>query len=115
MYKGLSLFISTPAAAELSRQASFAGTPGIMYLDLLADSYGEGWFHIRIRPGQNDGIPVARTDGITLYAPSEQIHLLHGLRLNYFGDLSGGGFVITTPSDTESCSCGSGFRMVPKE
>ncbi len=112
MHQGLSLFVSPAAAAELGRQASYAGSPGLMHLDLVEDNCGEGWLHIRIRPGQNSGIPVARTDGITLYAPAEKIDLLQGLKLNYFGDLSGGGFVISAPLGSESCTCGSGFRML---
>ena len=99
------------AAAELSRQASFAGTPGLMHLDLLEDSCGEGWMHIRICPGQKKGVPIARTDGVTLFAPEQQLALLQGLRLNYYGDISGGGFVITNPLGSEGCACGAGFRF----
>ena len=40
-----------------------------------------------------------------------QLPLLQGLRLNYFGDLTGGGFLISTPEQAESCACGSGFRF----
>ncbi len=112
MQKGHSLKITPIAAAELGRQASFAGSPGVMHLDLVGDSCGEGWLYIRLRPGELGGVPVARTDGVTLYAPSEQVDLLSGLTLNYYGDLSGGGFLISTPEGTESSSCGSGFRSL---
>ena len=110
MSKGLSLTITPNAASELGRQASFAGTSGKMHIDLLQDPCGEGWRHIRLQPGSLNGVPIARTDGLTLYAPSNQIHLFKGLILNYYGDLSGGGFLISSPEGFESCACGSGFR-----
>ena len=105
------LTISKTATAELIRQSAFGGTPGEMHIDLLPDSFGEGWLYIRLRPGKLTGIPVARTDGVTLFAPSEQISLLKGLKLDYYGDLSGGGFLISTPEGAEASICGSGFKM----
>ncbi len=113
MYKGQSLKITSAAAAELGRQASFAGTAGMMHIDLLEDSCGDGWLHIRLIPGSNNGVPLARTDGVTLYAPAEQLTLLQGLRLNYYGDISGGGFLISPPEGAEICACGAGFRSLP--
>lgn len=115
MQKGLGLIITSTAAAELGRQAAFAGTPGVMYLDLLEDTCKEGWLHIRLQPGQHNGVPVARADGVTLYAPLDQLGLLKGLRLNYYGDLSGGGFLITSPEHAECCACGAGFRLLAEE
>ena len=114
MHKGPGLTISATAVAELNRQAAFSGTPGVMHIDLLDDKCGEGWKFIRIRPGQNDGVPIARADGITLYACRDQILLFQGLNLNYFGDLSGGGFLISTPKGAEPSPCGSGFRKLSK-
>ena len=114
MHKGLGLTISATAVAELNRQAAFSGTPGVMHIDLLDDKCGEGWKFIRIRPGQNDGVPIARADGITLYARRDQILFFQGLMLNYFGDLSGGGFLISTPQGAEASPCGSGFRKLLK-
>ena len=113
MQKGLSLTITSTAAAELGRHASFAGTPGVMHLDLLEDTCAEGWLHIRLQPGEQNGVPVARADGVTLYAPEKQIALLQGARLNYYGDLSGGGFLISAPEGAEGCSCGAGFKLQP--
>ena len=81
-----------------------------MHIDLLPDPCGQGWLHVRLQPGSSNGFPIARTDGITLYASKSQMNILKGLILNYFGDLSGGGFLISSPEGTESCSCGSGFR-----
>jgi len=112
MQKGMSLSITSTAAAELGRQAAFAGSPGEMHLDLLEDTCEEGWFHIRLQSGQNNGIPIARADGVTLYAPEKQLSLLNGARLNYYGDLSGGGFLISAPEGAECCACGSGFRLL---
>tara|TARA_B100000965_G_scaffold217303_1_gene181895 strand:+ start:58 stop:408 length:351 start_codon:yes stop_codon:yes gene_type:complete len=112
MNNGPGLIISASAVAELNRQAAFNGTPGVMHIDLLDDKCGEGWKFIRIRPGANDGVPIARADGITLYASRDQIQLFKGLKLSYFGDLSGGGFLISAPRGAESSPCGSGFRKL---
>ncbi len=114
MRNGSGLKISATAAAELNRQASFTGTPGVMHIDLMDDKCGEGWKFIRIRPGKNDGVALARADGITLYTQENQIQLFQGLKLNYFGDLSGGGFLISTPKGAEASPCGSGFRKLTK-
>ena len=105
------LKISKSAICELIRQAAFGGTPGEMHIDLLPDGFGEGWLYIRLRPGKLAGLPVARTDGVTLFAPSEQISLLTGLKLDYYGDLSGGGFLISPPEGAKRSPCGSGFKM----
>ena len=112
MHTGLSLVLTVKAAAELVRQAALAGTKGEMHIDLLEDSCGEGWLHIRLQPGDQNGIAIARADGITLYAPSDQLSLLQGLQLNYYGDLSGGGFLISPPEGAQLCSCGAGFRKL---
>ena len=111
MSTGCRLTITPIAAAELGRQAAFAGSAGMMHLDLVADSCGEGWLHIRLQPGQQNGVAIARADGITLYAPVGQLELLKGVRLNYYGDLSGGGFLIRPPENSECCACGAGFRL----
>ena len=63
----------------------------------------------RIREGVNNVVPIARTDGITLHAPAAQLDAIHGLNLNYFGDLSGCGFVISSPDGAEACTC---FRFI---
>ena len=75
--------MTSAAAAELVRQDAFALTQGAMIIDLLGDSCGEGWLHVNLRSGGIDGVPVARTDGVTLFAAEEQLSLLQGLRLNY--------------------------------
>ena len=105
------LTISKTATTELIRQSAFGGTPGEMHIDLLPDSFGEGWLYIRLRPGKLTGIPLTRTGGITLFAPSEQISLLRSLKLDYYEDLSGGGFLISTPEGAKASLCGSGFKM----
>ncbi len=107
----VNLTISKSAAAELSRQASFAGTPGSMFIDLVGDQNGEGWLHINLKPGICDGLPISRTEGITLYAEVSKFKLFKGLNLDYYSDLSGGGFLITTPPNAYRCSCGSGFKL----
>ena len=108
------LTVSKSAAAELIRQSSFGGTPGEMHIDLVSDGFGEGWLYIRLRCGKQSGTPIARTDGITLFAPADQLSLLKGLNLDYYGDLSGGGFLISTPQGAEASPCGSGFRKLLK-
>ena len=104
--------VSRSAASELIRQSAFGGTPGQMHIDLLPDGFGEDWLYIRVRCGKKDGIPIARMDGVTLFAPAEQIKLLIGLSLDYYGDLSGGGFLISTPEGAQPSMCGSGFKFM---
>lgn len=111
MQKGLNLSLTPAAVAELVRQASLAGTPGLMHIDLLEDTSSKGWIHINIKSGHNDGVPIARDNGITLYTQEKYLPVLQGLKLNYFGDLSGGGFLISTPLGAECCACGAGFRF----
>ncbi len=108
---GYKLTISKSAAAELIRQSAFGGTPGEMHIDLSPDGFGEGWLYIRLRCGKQAGTPIARTDGITLFAPAQQLDLLQGLSLDYYGDLSGGGFLISTPEGAKPSMCGSGFKF----
>lgn len=107
MPKGHSLRLTPAAAAELGRQAAVAGTPGLMHLDLVEGGC-ERWT-IRLRPGHLAGIPIARADGVTLYAPEDQLALLTGLSLDYRGDLSGGGFLIRRGEGLRSCACGAAF------
>ena len=105
------LNISKSATAELIRQSAFGGAPGKMHIDLLPDNFDEGWLYIRLRAGQHNGVPIARTDGITLFAPLDQFEVLKGLKLDYFGDMSGGGFLISTPEGAQPSVCGSGFKI----
>jgi Fe-S cluster assembly iron-binding protein IscA len=104
---GATFSISASAAAELGRQAAVAGTPGLMHLDLVSGSCEQ--HVIRLRPGHLAGIAMARADGVTLHAPEEQLHLLEGLCLDYRGDLSGGGFLISPQDSVRCCLCGSAF------
>ena len=64
---------------------------------------------IRLRPGHLAGTPIARADGITLFAPADQQGLLTGLSLDYRGDLSGGGFLIRPVGRIPACACGAAF------
>jgi len=94
----VNLSISQSAASELSRQASFGGSPGEMSIDLVEDkNCSERWMHIKLRPGTCNGSPISRTEGVTLYADVKKFNLLKDLKLDYYGDLSGGGFLISTP------------------
>jgi len=78
-----------------------------MHLDLV-DGSCERWV-IRIRPGHLSGVPVARADGITLFAPSDQTEGLGALELDYRGDLSGGGFLVRGGRELRICACGAAF------
>ena len=112
MPKGHSLRLSARAAAELGRQAAVAGTPGLIHLDLVEG--GCARWTIRVRPGHLAGVPIARADGVTLYAPAEQQELLTGLTLDYRGDLSGGGFLVRPGDGVTSCACGAAFSRSPE-
>ena len=107
MTRGQSLHLTAAAAAELGRQAAVAGTPGLMHLDLI-DGGCERWT-LRLRPGHLAGVPVARADGVTVYAPQQQLELRAGLNLDYRGDLSGGGFLVRPGEGQRSCACGAAF------
>ena len=108
--RGPNLRITPSAAAELSRQAAAAGTPGLMHIDLVGGGC-ESWA-IRLRPGHLSGTPIARADGITLHAPDEQTALLSGLLLDYKGDLSGGGYLVRPTEHIRSCACGAAFTPI---
>ena len=109
----VNLSISQSAASELLRQASFGGSPGIMSIELVEDdNSSEGWLHIKLKPGKSNGFPISRTEGITLYADIKKFYLLKDLKLDYYSDLSGGGFLISTPKNAKRCSCGSGFKLL---
>ena len=112
MPRGHSLRLTAAAAAELCRQAAVAGTPGLMHLELLEGAC-EAWA-IRLRPGHLSGTPVARADGITLYAPAGQGDLLAGLSLDYRGDLSGGGLLVRPGEGVQTCACGTSFSRPGK-
>ncbi len=107
MPRGQCLRLTAAAAAELCRQAAVAGTPGMMHIDLLPGTC-EQWV-IRLRAGHLAGQPVARADGVTLYAPSHQQELLAGLQLDHRGDLSGAGFVMRAAEGMRACACGAAF------
>jgi Fe-S cluster assembly iron-binding protein IscA len=78
-----------------------------MHLDLISGGC-EQWT-VRLRPGHLAGVPVARADGVTVYAPGDQLKLLMGLSLDYRGDLSGGGFLVRGHDGITSCACGAAF------
>lgn len=107
---GANLTITAAAAAELGRQAAVAGTPGQMHLELVSGSCED--HVIRLQPGAMAGLPIARADGITLHAPAAQVQALEGLCLDYRGDLSGGGFLVTARSGIRCCPCGSAFTRL---
>ena len=105
------LTVTKSAATELLRQSVYRSTPGEIFIHLQPDNFGEGWMYIRVASGKESGIPIAATDGITIFAPESQIDLLKGLTLDHYMDLTGGGFLISTPIGAERSACGSGFKL----
>ena len=84
-----------------------------MSIDLVEDeNCSDGWIHIKLTPGTSYGSPISRTEGVTLYADVKRFNLLKDLKLDYYSDLSGGGFLITAPKNAKRCSCGSGFKLL---
>ena len=98
---------------DRSRQASFGGSPGEMSIDLVEDNNcSEGWMHIKLRPGTCNGSLISTTEGVTLFADVTKFNLLKNLKLNYNGDLRGGGFLISTPKNAKRFSSVSGFKLL---
>ena len=107
-----SLIITKAASNELLRQSIYRGTPGKIFLYLQQDNLDIGWMFLRVNVWQESGIPVARTDGLTVYAPDSQKSLLDDLTLDHYQDLTGGGFLISAPKGATKSSCGSGFKFI---
>ena len=73
-----------------------------MSIDLVEDkNCSKGWMHIKLRTGTCNGSPISRTEGVTLYADVKNFNLLKDFKLDYYGDLSGGGFLISTPKNAK--------------
>ena len=106
-----SLIITKAASNELLRQSIYRGTPGKIFLYLQYDKFDVGWMFLRVNVWKESGIPVARTDGLTIYAPDSQKSLLDELTLDYYQDLTRG-FLISTPKGATKSSCGSGFKFI---
>ena len=107
-----SLIITKAALNELLRQSIYRGTPGKIFLYLQQDNLDVGWMFLRVNVWKESGIPVARTDGLTVYAPDSQKSLLDDLTLDHYQDLTGGGFLISAPKGATKSSCGSGFKFI---
>ena len=67
-----SLIITKAASNELLRQSIYRGTPGKIFLYLQQDNLDFGWMFLRVNVWKESVIPVARTDGLTIYAPDSQ-------------------------------------------
>ena len=109
------LTISTSASHELLRQSISRGSPGNIYLKLIPDESEEGWMFLRVNAWERSGVPIARTDGLTIYGPESQKSLLDGLTIDHYQDLTGGGFLISTPVGAEKSTCGSGFKFLKRD
>ena len=105
------LIITNSASSELLRQSITRGSPGEVYVCLQPDKFEEGWMFLRVSACNKSGIPIARTDGLTIYAPESQKNLLDELTIDHYQDLTGGGFLISTPTGAEKSTCGSGFKF----
>ena len=106
-----SLTITRAASNELLRQSIYRGTPGEIFLYLQSDNLDDGWMFLRVNVLGKSGVPIARTDGLTVYATESQKSLLDELTLDHYQDLTGGGFLISTPKGATKSSCGSGFKF----
>ena len=106
------LIVTNSASSELLRQSISRGSPGKVYVNLQPDKFEEGWMFLRVGAWNKSGIPIARTDGLTIYAPESQKSLLDGLTIDHYQDLTGGGFLISTPAGADKSTCGSGFKFV---
>ena len=108
------LIVTNPATSELLRQSISRGSPGKVYVHLQPDNFKEGWMFLRVCAWNKSGIPIARTDGLTVYVPESQKTLFNGLTIDHYQDLTGGGFLISTPAGAEKSTCGSGFKFIKK-
>ena len=109
------LNVTNSASSELLRQSISRGSPGEVFIHLQPDKCEEGWMFLRVCASNKSGIPIARTDGLTVYAPESQKNLLDGLTIDHYQDLTGGGFLISTPIGAEKSTCGSGFKYIKTE
>ncbi|KKZ15200.1 MAG: hypothetical protein TH68_01695 [Candidatus Synechococcus spongiarum 142] len=105
--------ITPQAAAELSRQAALTSRPGVASLELQPGGC-QGWALI-IRAGVVVGDPMARTDGITLWAHQDTVNQLESMHLDHHHDLRGGGFILRGPKDVQFCTCGVSFSRPSKD
>jgi len=100
-----------PARLINLNEERFQKKKGEIFLYLQPDILDNGWMFLRVNIWEKSGIPIARTDGLTVYAPESQKDLLDELTLDHYQDLSGGGFLISTPKGATKSSCGSGFKF----
>ena len=106
------LIVTNSASSELLRQSISRGSPGKVYVHLQPDKFEEGWIFLRVSAWKKFGIPIARTDGLTVYVLESQKNLFDGLTVDHYQDLTGGGFLITAPAGAEKSTCGSGFKFI---
>jgi len=106
------LIVTNSASSELLRQSISRGSPGEVFIYLQPDKFEEGWMFLRVSARDRTGIPIARTNGLTVYAPESQKSLLEGLTIDHYQDLTGGGFLISTPEGAVKSTCGSGFKFI---
>ena len=106
------LIVTNSASCELLRQSISRGSPGEVFIKLQPDKFEDGWMFLRVSAMSKFGIPIARTDGLTVYALESQKSLFDGLTIDHYQDLTGGGFLISTPEGAEKSTCGSGFKFI---
>ncbi len=105
--------ITPQAAAELSRQAALTSCPGVASLELQPGGC-QNWVLV-IRAGVVVGEPMARTDGMTLWAHQDTVNQLESMQLDHHHDLRGGGFILRGPKDVRFCTCGIAFSRPGKD
>jgi Fe-S cluster assembly iron-binding protein IscA len=104
------LRITPRAAAELLRLSGRWGSVGTVTLALVGGAC-ETWA-LDLGPQRPDGVPLARTDGITVLGLSSQEQQLRGLVLDFREDLDGGGFLVRGGDRIRSCACGASFTRL---
>ena len=105
--------ITSQAAAELSRQAALTSRPGVASLDLQPGGC-QSWVLV-IRAGVAVGEPMARADGMTLWAHRDATRQLESMQLDHHHDLRGGGFILRGPKDVQFCTCGIAFSRPARD
>ena len=105
--------ITPQAAAELGRQAALTPCPGVASLDLQPGGCQSRV--LVIRAGVAVGEPMARGDGMTLWAHRDTARQLESMQLDHHHDLRGGGFILRGPKDVRFCTCGIAFSRPARD
>lgn len=59
----------------------------------------------------NENDKILECDGVKVIIDNKSYLYLIGMTLDYEGGLNGSGFVFSNPNATQTCSCGSSFKV----